>query len=203
MKRPGIIIRDKPRYCSSRLRLWPRRTIPHLRIGSPPPNKPCKVWNPEPRTERIRDVVGTLQGWVRIGTGHLENGPKTAKPRCGIRWRICRGQAQRAWCPDHPPDGMRVEGDWRNDRLLTGDIRDFDLSLSPKSELTGWQANPAKTSRARLAGCWDGLRTSRPQRPISVGMMRRMRPPAHQTWTHMVIGHFLSARPAPPPSKSS
>src|ERR1035438_907010 len=47
-------------------------------------------------TERIRNLVGTLQGRLRIGKGHFILDRKW-QSRCGIRWRIRKRQTQWAW----------------------------------------------------------------------------------------------------------
>ena len=74
------------------------------------------------RTERIRDVVRTMQGRVRIWTGYFKM-DRNGKPDVEFDGEYAEGKRN-----GHgvliTPDGMRVEGNWRNDKLLAGDIRD-------------------------------------------------------------------------------
>jgi hypothetical protein len=85
-------------------------------------NKPCKVWNPEPQADESVTWSGPCKDGFASGRGILkwtENG----KPDVEFDGEYAEGKRN-----GHgvliTPDGMRVEGDWRNDKLLAGDIRD-------------------------------------------------------------------------------
>jgi hypothetical protein len=82
-------------------------------------NKPCKVWNPEPQPNESVTWSGACKDGYASGKGILfwtENG----KPDVEYDGEYVNGKRN-----GHgvmiSPDGERVEGDWVDDKLLTGD----------------------------------------------------------------------------------
>lgn len=82
-------------------------------------NKPCKVWNPEPQADESVTWSGPCKDGFASGKGILfwtENG----KPDVEFDGEYANGKRN-----GHgvliTPDGERLEGEWMNDQLLTGD----------------------------------------------------------------------------------
>jgi hypothetical protein len=82
-------------------------------------NKPCKVWNPEPQPNESVTWSGPCKDGLASGKGILfwtENG----NPDVEFDGAYANGKRN-----GHgvmiSPDGTRIEGEWLNDELLTGD----------------------------------------------------------------------------------
>jgi hypothetical protein len=82
-------------------------------------NQPCKIWNPQPQPNESVTWSGPCKDGYASGQGILrwtENG----KPDVEFEGRYANGKRN-----GHgvliTPDGNRVEGEWLNDTLLTGD----------------------------------------------------------------------------------
>jgi len=82
-------------------------------------NQPCKIWNPVPQANESVTWSGECKDGYASGQGVLswtENG----KPDVVFEGRYANGKRN-----GHGvmimPDGQRVEGEWVNDTLLTGD----------------------------------------------------------------------------------
>ena len=82
-------------------------------------NKPCKVWNPEPQADESVTWSGPCKDGFASGKGVLrwtENG----KPDAVFDGEYANGKRN-----GHgvliTPDGEHVEGEWVNDKLLSGD----------------------------------------------------------------------------------
>ncbi len=82
-------------------------------------NKPCKVWNPQPQPDESVTWSGPCKDGFASGKGILlwtENG----KPDVKFDGEYANGKRN-----GHgvliAPDGKRIEGEWVNDQLLTGD----------------------------------------------------------------------------------
>src|ERR1700693_4609153 len=82
-------------------------------------NKPCKVWNPEPQPNESVTWSGPCKDGFASGRGILlwtENG----KPDVEFDGEYANGKRN-----GHgvviAPDGKRIEGEWLNDKPLTGD----------------------------------------------------------------------------------
>jgi len=82
-------------------------------------NQPCKIWNPEPQPNEYVTRSGRSKDCYASGQGVLlwtENG----KPDVKFDGRYANGKRN-----GHgvliTPDGKRMEGEWLNDSLLTGD----------------------------------------------------------------------------------
>ena len=82
-------------------------------------NQPCKVWNPEPQPNESVTWSGPCKDGFASGKGILlwtENG----KPDVEFDGEYANGKRN-----GHgvviAPDGKRIEGEWLNDKLLTGD----------------------------------------------------------------------------------
>jgi len=82
-------------------------------------NKPCKVWNPEPQPNESVTWSGPCKDGFASGRGILrwtENG----KPDVEFDGEYANGKRN-----GHgvliTPEGERIEGEWVNDRLLSGD----------------------------------------------------------------------------------
>ncbi len=82
-------------------------------------NQPCKVWNPEPQPNESVTWSGECKDGFASGRGTLswtENG----KPDVVYQGDYANGKRN-----GHgvmiTPDGNHIEGEWVNDRLLTGE----------------------------------------------------------------------------------
>ena len=121
MKRPGIII------ATATILFVTSEAVAQKENPTPPDwitttNKPCKVWNPEPQPNESVTWSGPCKDGFASGQGILkwtENG----KPDVEFDGEYAEGKRN-----GHgvliTPDGNRIEGDWRNDRLVTGDSKD-------------------------------------------------------------------------------
>ena len=117
MKRPGIII------TAAAIIFLAFQAMAQKDKPAPPDwitttNKPCKVWNPEPQADESVTWSGPCQDGFASGRGILkwtENG----KPDVVFDGEYADGKRN-----GHgiliTPDGNHVEGEWRDDKLLTG-----------------------------------------------------------------------------------
>jgi len=82
-------------------------------------NKPCKIWNPEPQPNESVTWSGPCKDGFASGKGILrwtENG----KPDVEFDGEYVNGKRNGPGVMI-APDGHRIEGEWVNDKLLTGD----------------------------------------------------------------------------------
>ena len=82
-------------------------------------NQPCKIWNPQPEPNESVTWSGMCKDGLASGQGTLHwmvNG----KPDVDFEGTYANGKRN-----GHGviilPDGKRIEGQWVNDELLTGD----------------------------------------------------------------------------------
>jgi|SRR5882724_6828472 len=82
-------------------------------------NKPCKVWNPQPQANESVTWSGQCKDGFASGKGILfwtEDG----KPDVEYDGEYANGKRNGHGAMIFP-DGNRIEGEWVNDQLLTGD----------------------------------------------------------------------------------
>ena len=82
-------------------------------------NQPCMIWNPEPQADESVTWSGDCKDGYASGKGVLrwtENG----KPDVVYNGEYAKGKRNGHGVLT-TPDGERVEGDWFEDHLLTGD----------------------------------------------------------------------------------
>jgi MORN repeat len=82
-------------------------------------NQPCKIWNPEPQPHESVTWSGGCADGLASGEGVLK-WTEDGKPDVEFDGRYANGKRN-----GHgvliTPDGMRMEGVWVNDKLLSGD----------------------------------------------------------------------------------
>lgn len=117
MKLPGIIAAAAILFVTLQVMAQTDKPAPPDWITTT--NKPCKVWNPEPQPNESVTWSGPCKDGFASGQGILrwtENG----KPDVEFDGEYAAGKRN-----GHgvliTPDGKRIEGEWLNDKLLTGD----------------------------------------------------------------------------------
>jgi len=82
-------------------------------------NQPCKIWNPQPQPNESVTWTGECKDGLASGQGVLA-WTEDGKPDVRYEGQYANGKRN-----GHgvmiTPDGKRIEGNWVNDTLLTGD----------------------------------------------------------------------------------
>jgi hypothetical protein len=81
-------------------------------------NQPCKVWNPEPEPNESVTWSGGCKDGLATGMGILK-WTEDGKPDVEFDGQYANGKRNGPGVMI-TPDGERVEGEWVDDRLLTG-----------------------------------------------------------------------------------
>jgi hypothetical protein len=81
-------------------------------------NQPCKIWNPEPQPNESVTWSGECKDGYASGEGVLR-WTIDGKPDVEFTGRYANGK-RNGHGVIATPDGRRMEGEWLNDTLLTG-----------------------------------------------------------------------------------